>query len=234
MEIVKSKMSEIREKDFFEVKEGQSLIISDPCYEIEDASSGEDAYSHKRKAKCGTWVFDFNKDTMTLDVYESKSANLIRKPGIKPHIFDEILHFSVDSGQVGVFLEESYQNDDLVKNIEFEERTFECLSNEPWYRACCEATVSGERMGFVPTGFVTSTKYGDGGYPVGIKYAEGTEEVAYIRIITEDICEYCHEEDCDCEICEECGYDVKDCTCEYCDECGCHENYCECEEDDNC
>lgn len=68
-----------------------------------------------------------------------------------------------------------------------------------WCRACCEVTYSNHAMGFVPEGFVTSTKHGDGIYPAGIKYIPGTKEVAYIRLVTDFICECCGKERCDCE-----------------------------------
>ena len=224
------KLSNLRKIEEFNVEEGENLIVSDPCYDLKNVNK-INGLNHRLKAKPGTWVYDFNEDTMTLDVYESRSSFLVIREGINSDIFDEIRDFAVDSGQVGVFLENSYQKDSLVKNIEFENEFFNDMK-EQWYRACCEVTCSNDKIGFVPDGFVTSTKYGDGVYPVGIKYAPGTDEVAYLRIITEDICEHCGKESCDCEFCDECGYEISECCCEYCDECGELIEYCTCDEED--
>lgn len=224
------KLSSLRKTDEFNVQEGENLIVSDPCYDLEyvDKNIG---LNYRLKAKPGTWVYEFNEDTMTLDVYETKSSFLVTEEGINSDIFDEIRNFAVDSGQVGVFLENSYQKDSLVENVEFKNESFNDIK-ERWYRACCEVTCSNDGMGFVPDGFVIGTKYGDGVYPVGVKYAPGTNEVAYLRIITEDICEHCGKESCDCEYCNECGYEISECCCIYCDECGELVESCTCDEED--
>lgn len=229
MEQATVRLSELRKTKEFNVEKGENLIVSDPCYDLGyvDKNNG---LNYRLKAKPGTWVYNFNEDTMTLDVYEKSSSFLVREEGINSNIFDKIMDFAVDSGQVGVFLESSYQKDSLVENIEFEDKDFKDMK-EQWYRACCEVTCSNNAMGFVPDGFVTGTKYGDGVYPVGIKYAPGTDEVAYLRIITEDICEHCGKESCDCEYCDECGYEMSECCCEYCDECGELEQYCTCDDE---
>ena len=209
--------------------------MSDPCYDLKDVNSKKEI-NYKFKAKPGTWVYDFNEETKTLDVYELNGSFLVTDEGINSNIFDDILYFGVDSGQVGVFLENAYRNDRLLKNVEFFDEYFESLSSEPWYRACAEVTSSLGDMGFVPGGFVTGTKYGDGVYPVGVKYVKGTKEVAYIRIITDDICDYCGKEDCDCE-CERCSYcneKESNCECEYCNNCGEHCYECSCEYCDEC
>lgn len=223
------KLSDLRKTEEFNIKEGEKLVLSDPCYELEESNTGTNFILN---AKSGVWMYDFNKETKTLDVYESKSYHLVKEDGINSSIFDEINEFPVDSGQVGVFLEKSYQKDSLVENIQFEDEFFENMA-EKWYRACCEVTCSNYDMGFVPYGFVTRTRYGDGTYSFGIKYVPGTNEVAYIRIITSDICEYCGKEECDCEFCEDCGYEISECCCEYCDECGELIENCCCEDDES-
>lgn len=222
------KLSDLKKTQELNVKEGERLILSDPCYEIENVRSGANFILN---AKAGIWKYDFNKETKTLDVYELSSYYLVREEGINSSIFDKVEEFPVDSGQVGVFLEKSYQKDSLVENIQFEDDHFKDMT-EKWYRACCEITCSEDDMGFVPDGFVTGTRYGDGTYPFGIKYASGTNEVAYIRIITSDICEHCGKEECDCEFCDECGYEISECCCEFCHECDNLMEYCTCDEDE--
>lgn len=234
MEKTKIKLSSISKNTEFEVSEGQNLIISDPCYDLNDINSDREI-NYKIKAKSGTWVYDLDIETMTIDIYELYSSFLVCKEGMKSSLFDKILYFGVDSGQVGVFLESSYQNDSLVENIEFENGRFKDMK-ELWYRACCEVTTTGTHAGFVPNGFVTGTKHGDGVYPVGIKYASGTDEVAYIRIITDYVCEYCGaiDDDCECRRCSYCNKKELECECEYCSHCYENEYECNCEFCDEC
>lgn len=225
------KLSELQNTQEFTVNKGDKLVLSDPCYELENIRSGA---NYILNAKPGVWQYDYNKETKSLDIYESSSYYLIREYGIiNNSIFDEVDYFPVDSGQVGVFLKSSYQQDSLVENIQYEDTRFEDMA-EKWYRACCEVTCSKKGMGFVPDGFVTGTRYGDGMYPFGIKYDPDTREVAYIRIITSDICENCGAEECDCVICDDCGYEESECCCEICDFCGEKANDCGCEFCDDC
>lgn len=232
MEKLKVKISDLKKTKEFIVSKGENLIVSDPCYELSYIDKGEDL-NHRFKAKAGIWAYYFDEDTRTLDVYEINSSYLVKRDGINTRLFDEIKYMGVDSGQVGVFLEKSFRNKSLVEDIEFENEIYNTLS-EPWYRACCEITTSSKCVGFVPFGFVSRTRYGDGCYPVGIKYDPGTDEVAYIRIVTEDICEHCGvpESMCECESCYECGNKEYECSCECCDRCGNKISECYCEDDE--
>lgn len=235
MEKAMVKLLDLRTNTEFEVEEGKNFIISDPCYDIDDViKDSKEGYNFKREAKPGTWVYDFNEDTMTLDMYELNSSFLITTEGISSSLFDEVVYIGVDSGQFGIFLEDSFKNDALLENVDLGDE-FSELSNSPWYRACCIVT-NLDNAGFVPDGFVSSTKYGDGIYSVGIKYYRDTKKVAYIRVITDDMCEYCGKEDslCKCNTCDDCGCKEIDCVCEYCEDCGYEITECQCEFCDDC
>lgn len=88
------KLSDLIKTNEFNIKEGESLIISDPCYDFEKVNKTT-GLNHKLKAAPGIWIYDFNKDTMTLNVYESRSSHLVIEEGINPEIFDEIRYFEV-------------------------------------------------------------------------------------------------------------------------------------------
>ena len=217
-----------------QIKEGQNLVISDPCYELKGViKNSQDGYLFVREAKSGTWTYDFNEDTKTLNVYELSSEFCIKDDGIDNYIFDEVVYIGVDSGQFGVFLEDSFNKNELINGIDLE-NSFTDLS--PWYRSCCIVTTTGDRVGFIPNGFVSGTMHGDGCYPVGIKYEKGTRKAKYIRVITDYMCEHCNKEEslCDCSECEHCRRKEDDCDCKYCHHCGRKEGDCYCEFCDNC
>lgn len=228
-----TKLSELKRTNTFNIKEGERVILSDPKYKLDYAKIGA---NHILNAKSGSWTYSFNKETKTLDIYELNSSSLVKEKGINNLIFDEIDDLPVNSGQVGVFIENSYKNDSLIEHIILEDDTYDHI-DEKWYRACCEITNSKDDMGFIPNGFVTTTRYINGVYAYGIKYAPETKEVAYIRICTTDLCICCgSEEECSCIVCDGCDYEISNCCCEICNVCGKkeHECCCECEFCDEC
>lgn len=206
-----TKLSELKRTKTFNVKEGERVIVSDPKYKLDYAKIGA---NYILNAKAGDWTYTFNNNTKTLDVYESNSSYLVKEKGINNIIFDIIDDLPVNSGQVGVFLEKSYEKNSLIESIEFE-----------------------DGIGFVPNGFVTVTRYISGTYTCGIKYSPETSEVAYIRICTTALCTACgSEEECSCVVCDGCDYEISNCCCEVCDICGNkeHECCCECEFCNDC
>lgn len=85
---------------------------------------------------------------------------------------DEI---GVDSGQAGIFCESSYRNDDVAKFIVTPEGQWNghLIPNENdgdlFYDKMCAFTINGEGgWGSYDTGVVTSSGYGDGGYPLEV------------------------------------------------------------------
>lgn len=76
----------------------------------------------------------------------------------------------VDSGQAGVFCESTYRNDQVDINTPEHDFTlpFSDQSGDAWYEKMCKFTLSGEGWGSYDTGVVTSSGYGDGGYPLEV------------------------------------------------------------------
>ena len=85
-------------------------------------------------------------------------------------VWDEHSEIGVDSGQAGVFCESSYRNDEVAKTINNGNgiRFDNSEDGDKWYEKMCRFTLSGEGWGAYETGVVTSSGYGDGGYPLEI------------------------------------------------------------------
>ena len=83
-----------------------------------------------------------------------------------------VADIGVDSGQAGIFCESSYRNDGIVENIKTPVSDFHIVfdgEGEKWYEAMCKFTLSGEgHWGSYDSGVVTSSGYGDGGYPLEV------------------------------------------------------------------
>jgi hypothetical protein len=89
-------------------------------------------------------------------------------------VWNEHSEIGVDSGQAGVFCESTYRNDTV--DIETPESDFHIVfdgEGEKWYEKMCKFTLSGQGWGSYETGVVTSSGYGDGGYPLEIIEEDG-------------------------------------------------------------
>lgn len=93
----------------------------------------------------------------------------------------------VDSGQAGMYDDETYGLDSTVTGIPNPSGKDCEEPGERWYKYCCDITLSSERAGVIPTGAVSRSGYGDGGYPVFFQRGEdGKVDLIAIRYILED------------------------------------------------
>ena len=123
----------------------------------------------------------------------------------------------MDSGQAGIFCETSYRNDEIVESITTPEVDFvlpyDDTPGDKWYEKICRFTLVEPRWGSYDTGVVSSSGYGDGGYPLEVVRNDNKEIVGMriTYIFPED-----DEEDYD--VCPECGgeMDFGDEICESC------------------
>lgn len=140
----------------FEVTAGK-IVVSDPCYE-----QGELGV----RALNGRWTAVPRRSDE--GIWGSRVASvLVHHEGFDPigRVYSErVEYIGVDSGQAGVFDARSYGPD-----------------HEAFYEGCCRATDKG--CGFVPGGFVTSSGYGDGGYPAKVYRRDGRAEAVEITFI---------------------------------------------------
>lgn len=145
--------------------------VSDPCYD-------NDVW-------CKTMLTDVlpGEYEVTVDRHDDESwGNRISQLQVvhkdykhKNLVWNEHSEIGVDSGQAGVFCESTYRNDTV--DIKTPESRFSLtLNDQPgdaWYEKMCKFTLSGQGWGSYETGVVTSSGYGDGGYPLEVVEEDG-------------------------------------------------------------
>jgi hypothetical protein len=105
------------------------------------------------------------------------------------------------------------------------------------YSRACDANHGGGELGefevhkdgeVVGQGVVTSTAYGDGGYPCCVHTDQDNVTTRIEIKFVEDKCETCDHDESDCQCCYTCGQY----PCECCEECGYANCSGECQEED--
>ena len=199
-----------------QIKLGTTVRVSDPCYtddvwcktQLSNVKAGN--YNvYVEHSDEGEWGNRVSK----LEVVHEDFLHL-RHDNFK---WEEHSEIGVDSGQAGIFCESSYRNDEVAKDIVTPKGEWLGLpmmdkqEGDVFYDKMCTFTINGKgRWGSYDSGVVTSSGFGDGGYPLDIiKNKEG--EIVAMRITYIGF-----EEDEDGEICGECGGDMEDGECEYC------------------
>lgn len=125
------------------MKFGNQIVVTDPCYKTPTITLGSvPGYwvARASASKHGDWGRRIGSITVTHEDYE---PHRVRWEELEGETCD------VDSGQAGVFDAKGYDS-------------------EQDYDDVCGVTSSGEGYGYTRTGFVSSSGYGDGGYPVEV------------------------------------------------------------------
>jgi hypothetical protein len=139
----------------FSVTNGK-IVVSDPCYDSGDV---------RLLALNGKWLAAVRKTKE--DVWGERVASvLVHHEGFDPigkKYNEDVKYIGVDSGQAGVFDSEAYN------------------ASGNFYDSCCSAT--NKDFGFVSGGFVTTSGYGDGGYPARVYRHHGKAEAVEIVFI---------------------------------------------------
>lgn len=140
--------------------------VSDPCYD-------NDVWCKTMLTGVLPGKFKVEVDKSDEGGWGNRVASLTVVHEDFGHLNDWEYHseIGVDSGQAGVFCESTYRNDGIVENINTPKSDFHIVfdgEGEKWYEAMCKFTLSGEGWGSYDTGVVTSSGYGDGGYPLNI------------------------------------------------------------------
>ena len=165
----------------FEITSG-TMVISDPCYKIPTWCQGV-----VERVKNGTWVADVEKmqtwgeRVSVLFAFNEQALEDTLKNGWGKELnFD----FGVDSGQLGFFDLEHYQNDISAVDLPKEDFgvDYDVESGDSWYRSVCSLTLSSEQWGVLPFGVASSSGYGDGSYPVFAVTNEYDEYVGFMAI----------------------------------------------------
>lgn len=147
----------------FELKE-RNVIISDPCYEL--GALGQEELSN---VKQGTWKV-FIKTKIVSG--KEKVAELIAiNDEIEEPLDDlkrkwrKMFTIDVDSGQAGFFQKNIYRKDNSSLNLPVSPDIKIVADGDRWYSVCCNITLSEQKAGILEGGAVSSSGFGDGGYP---------------------------------------------------------------------
>lgn len=192
----------------------ENVRVSDPCYDndvwcktrLTDVYPGE--YNVEvEKSDEGNWGNRVSRLTVIHKGYIMECAD--------ESSWEEHSEIGVDSGQAGIFCESSYRNDEMADRITTPPNDFKISGKSEgdlWYEKMCNFTLSENQWGLYDTGVVTSSGYGDGGYPLDVVRNDDGQIVGMriTYIFPED-----EEEEND--YCDECGAELEsDGSCDYC------------------
>ena len=199
-------MSKVAQKELGTFKmETTKARVSDPCYTNDVSCKG--TVSGCRK---GTWkVYAVTSDEGS---WGNRVAGLVAYHEDSPRPKDmadgkwnrEKFEVGVDSGQAGIFDEKFYRDDTLEKQYAYKGSPLVTPDEEGdnWYNICCDVTLDGDNSacgsGVIPYGCVSSSGYGDGGYPC---YTQKDDKGKVVAICID----YCL-----IGYCEECGSKTPD------------------------
>jgi hypothetical protein len=200
------------------IKLSNNVRVSDPCY-------SDDVWCKTRLTD--VYPGEYNVITETSD--EGGWGERISRLTVIHRLYDmesfdesnwvEHSEIGVDSGQAGIFCESSYRNDEIVESITTPEMDFvlpyDDSPGDKWYETICKFTLVEPRWGSYDTGVVTSSGYGDGGYPLEV-IRNNENEIVGMRItyIFPEDEEYEEEEG---DVCAVCGNDMvygESCNCQ--------------------
>lgn len=150
-----------------------TMIAADPCYDHETVANENAGVRH---VKTGVWHAFANKTDEGEWGVRVASLLVIHEDYLDYSIFDLKISkkkygIPVDSGQAGFFDAYHHLDNDVIT------WTPQHNYRDPWYNACCDATLGDEQAGVIPYGAVASSGYGDGYYPAYI-WRDGNKAVA--------------------------------------------------------
>lgn len=138
---------------------GESAIIGDPCYGRENL---EHAIMFQVRVMPGLWcvVVEKERNSTMLGRTMRWIATVVHGDMLMPSRF-ELHNIGVDSGQAGIFSDDIFPTDEAR---DFDDKT-------SFYGLCCEATIREDDCGVIlERGFVSSSGYGDGSYPLKLGF----------------------------------------------------------------
>ena len=201
------------------IKLSNNVRVSDPCYDdtvwcktqLTDVYPGEyDVLVEKSNE--GGWGNRVSRVSVIHKAYVMECED--------ESLWQEHSEIGVDSGQAGIFCETSYRKDDIAESITAPtlDRPFVLPydnDGDKWYTKMCHFTLCEPQWGSYDTGVVTSSGYGDGGYPLEVVRNDDGEIVGMriTYIFPEDEEDYEEEEG---DVCPVCGNDMvygESCNC---------------------
>ena len=195
-----------------QIKLGEMVRVSDPCY-------NDDVWCKTKLTNVKEGMYNVYVEHTQLDGWGTRVSKLevVHEDYLvlrhNDNNWEEHSEVGVDSGQCGIFCESSYRNDVIAESIHNGNGIrFDSFGDgDKWYEKMCRFTLNNkEHWGSYDSGVVTSSGYGDGGYPLEIIENDGGQIVGMRITYIFD------EEGEDGEICGVCGGDMDDSECEYC------------------
>jgi len=169
----------------FEVRNG-AVVVSDPCYDRGTWCAGtiRNVLNGTWKARIersdeGEWGIRVARLVVMHEKYEEDHPCV---DGWDAQKFE----VGVDSGQAGVFDTRHYKSDADARKATWVNKDEAICDDEPWYSLCCDRTLNGDSAGVIPFGAVSSSGFGDGGYPCHAKTEGGKVVGIAITFIGED------------------------------------------------
>lgn len=160
------------------------MMVSDPCYSL-------DTWCQHvlDNVKAGQWMTTSTlKDEAEWGIRVAEITAFIgEEPKETDFVIEETADIGVDSGQAGFFDFEGYktgkENDD---RLEAEGQNAFGV-NGSFYNTCCNVTLGDQQSGTVPQGFVSSSGYGDGSYPLHVvRNEKGKVTAVKVVFISDD------------------------------------------------
>lgn len=199
----------------FDVISGQ-IRVSDPCYKVREIRPADSKISILAlKAKKGRWVVEVEKDEKVYEdvvskvvaYYDDQQSSIagfdsgesdfnkvlaMMMAKNTESIEEEKTFASVESGQIGIFDNKSYRDNNIVANESRMSDKVVC-EDDPWYSLCCDRSLSKDRWGTVPNGCVSSCSK-EGNVEV-VTHTNSYKEVVKIEINFENNVEIKEEEE---------------------------------------
>lgn len=151
----------------FEVASG-IVAICDPCYDRQTVERGAiamkvgDVATGKWQARVIRHIVNTPDHTRCGELVAFLATEPLPNEPKWREIHSDI---AVDSGQAGFFDWKDFGSPTVVPRDHIWKREMVAPDN-PWYSLCCEATLHQPHAGAIPYGVVSSSGWGDGGYPV--------------------------------------------------------------------
>ena len=156
-----------------QIKLGEKVIVSDPCY------SDVDGWFNNQINNMRPGMYDTQVVKSDEGDWGDRIASLtVLHEIIKSPIWEDIGSVAVDSGQMSICCMTSYRNDEVAKDLPwltdkgdpFGDHPFRPTKEkgEKWYVKMCDRTLREEQWGTYESGVVSSTGYGDGMYKLEI------------------------------------------------------------------
>jgi|TARA_R110001592_G_scaffold45846_3_gene146324 hypothetical protein len=150
-----------------QIKLGEKVIVSDPCY------SNVDGWYNKQITNMRPGMYDTQVVKSDRGDWGNRVESLcVIHENINSPVWEEIGEVAVDSGQMSICCMTSYRNDESVESLPWLTDKGNPLgeispieeTGDGFYNKMCDRTLSEKQWGTYESGVVSCTGFGDGVY----------------------------------------------------------------------